>query len=175
MGKTYREISSDILLSRSVSYKSPHSPYSRGGRKKRDRSAWATQRNQNRCIEDETQYIDFAHAKKKRRNVNKNEQLDPHKYDRLDSIIEEHGWANVSLEDNLIAYIQLEHDDDEDLLKDERFRKKRFSRNSDYNYLKKCLKQVQRRGNTDKFIEHDISFKYDMNNIDNMESQFDII
>ena len=131
MGKTYRKIDTtieDIQFSgRSVSYKSEHSRYSRGGRSERDKAAHAGHRNQNKCIDDETQYVNFSQSTKKSRNVCKYKKMNPEKYNGLSKIETEHKWQkNTSLKENLIRYI--EESPHEKL------------------YIKRCLKQIERRG-----------------------------
>jgi hypothetical protein len=154
MGKTYREIEETNDMSRSISWNSKHDPYSKGGRKKMDRSAHATHRNQNRCIKDETEYIDFTHAKKKRRNVAKYKKWNHEDSIPLNKIIENNGWINASLKDNLITYIQIKNDTVLEHQGD------KFWRDCDVKYLNQCLKKVKRRGNINQFIGHNIESQF---------------
>lgn len=153
MGKTYRKIDTTIetrisFLPRSVSYKSDHSKYSRGGRRARDKAAHAGHRNQNKCIEDETQYVSFTHSEKKYRNVCKDKKYNPQKYNTLIDIVDSHGWTNgTSLEENLNKCI----------LEDE----------NNKEYINRCLKQLKRRGAIGNKYN---MFDYKTNYLENMST-----
>jgi len=76
------------------------------------------------------------------------------KKDRLEAImnniIENNGWIDASLKDNLITYIQIKNDTVVENQGD------KFWITYDIKYLNQCLKKVNRRGNINQFSGHNM-------------------
>lgn len=136
MGKTYRDT---ITFSRSVSFKSDHN---RGFAKEKDRTSHHSHRNENRCCVDETSYVPFNKDFKRERcgYFDRNVQRSNIAYDERDllTVFSNHGWQKGTLAQNLRSQIG----------------KKDVSR-EETAYLRKSLKQVERRGVAARFCGHD--------------------
>ena len=136
MGKTYRE---NIVDSRSVLYKSDRN---RGWAREKDKHSHHSHRNTNLGC-DECSYVpfnkDFKRNDRDRTFQTSYQRSNLHNDCRdLNTFFAQNGWEHGTLKQNIVEKIRSELLDKEEK-----------------NYLKKSLKQVERRGRAAKFTGHD--------------------